>query len=118
MTITPLDPILHQPVRTQIAAYLAGRGKASFTELKKALDVTDGNLDAHLKKMIESEYVQATKDETAGSRQTIYILSKQGMHALTGYLVQLEKLVGEARSMTASTKNTHEPVRTKSPKPA
>lgn len=118
MSITPLDPILHQPVRTQIAAYLAGRGKASFTELKKALAVTDGNLDAHLKKMIESEYVEATKDDTSGSRQTIYVLSKQGMHALTGYLVQLENLVGEARSLTTSAKNTGAHLRNKSVKPA
>lgn len=118
MHTTPLDPILHQPVRTQIAAYLAGRGKASFTELKKALAVTDGNLEAHLKKMIESEYVEASKDETGGSRQTIYILSKPGLQALSGYLVQLEKLFGQARSITVSEKNASEPLRNKLPKPA
>lgn len=42
--------------------------------------------------MIESEYVQATKNETSGNRQTIYILSKQGMHALSGWLVLLASI--------------------------
>ena len=45
-----LDPLLHQPLRTQIAAYLVGRGEASFSELKRILQCTDGNLDAHVKK--------------------------------------------------------------------
>ncbi len=43
-TLPMLDPLLHQPVRTQIAAYLAGRGEATFAELKRALAATDGNL--------------------------------------------------------------------------
>jgi len=52
-TPTPLprlDPLLHQPVRTQIVAFLSGRGEATFSELKRALAITDGNLGAHLNK--------------------------------------------------------------------
>lgn len=97
MVNTLLDPILHQPLRTQIAAYLAGRGHASFSELKRTLDVTDGNLEAHLKKMSECGYMQATKDDTAGSRQTIYSLTRQGLDALADYLHQLERIVSQAR---------------------
>ena len=43
-----LDPLLHQPLRTQLAAFLAGAGEATFAELKRQLDVSDGNLDSHL----------------------------------------------------------------------
>ena len=54
-----LDPILHQPVRTRIAAYLATRGETTFTELKQALAITDGNLEAHLKKLVAASYFTA-----------------------------------------------------------
>ena len=40
-----LDAVLHQPLRTQVVAYLAGRGTATFTELKKAVNASDGNLE-------------------------------------------------------------------------
>ncbi len=51
----PLDPLLHQPVRTRLAAYLMARGQTSFSELKKVLEVSDGNLDSHMKKMLSAD---------------------------------------------------------------
>jgi len=48
-TMEILDPLLHQPLRTQLACFLAGAGEATFSELKRRLDVSDGNLDSHLK---------------------------------------------------------------------
>ena len=35
-----LDPLLHQPLRTQLAAFLSGRGEATFSELKRVLRAT------------------------------------------------------------------------------
>jgi predicted ArsR family transcriptional regulator len=89
-----LDAVLHQPVRTRIVAYLVGRGEATFTELKRVLQASDGNLESHLKKLIAAEYV-ATRTDDSGSRpQTLYALTEAGRAALHTYAGNLQVLLG------------------------
>jgi predicted ArsR family transcriptional regulator len=89
-----LDPLLHQPVRTQIAAYLAGRGEATFAELKRALAATDGNLDAHLTKLVEAGYIESRKEASpAGRPQTVYSLTGAGRQAFATYVAALTALL-------------------------
>ncbi|HET7832749.1 MAG TPA: transcriptional regulator [Gallionella sp.] len=88
-----LDPLLHQPLRTQLAAFLAGAGEATFTELKRKLEVSDGNLDSHLKKLIAAGYVAMRKDESGGRIQTCYALTSAGHAALHGYIRALQQLL-------------------------
>lgn len=88
-----LDPLLHQPLRTQIAAFLAGAGEATFSELKRRLEVSDGNLDAHMKKLVAANYVTVRK-ETGGVRtQSCYALTPTGREALAAYVRTLQKLL-------------------------
>lgn len=95
MIILPtLDPLLHQPVRTQIAAYLAGRGEATFAELKRALAATDGNLDAHLTRLLDAGYLESRKEaSTAGRPQTVYSLTGVGRQAFATYVAALTALL-------------------------
>lgn len=92
-----LDTVLHQPVRTRIAAFLVTRGEATFSELKRELEMTDGNLDAHLKKLIAAGYLNARKQsgrQSGGGRpQTIYSLTPKGEAAFEQYLEALKRLV-------------------------
>lgn len=99
-----LDPLLHQPLRTQIAAFLAGAGEATFSELKRRLGVSDGNLDAHLKKLMAADYVGVRKD-TGGIRpQSCYALTPRGREALAAYVQALQKLLplGDADAPSAA----------------
>lgn len=98
MTPLPsLDALLHQPVRTQIAAYLAGRGEASFAELKRALGATDGNLDAHLVKLLDAGYLESRKEASAGGRQqTVFVLTTVGRNAFAAYVSNLAALLPPA----------------------
>lgn len=99
-----LDPLLHQPLRTQLAAFLSGRGEATFSELKRVLGATDGNLDAHLNKLVEAGYVESRKEPGAGARpQTVFSLTAAGRLALANYVAQLAKLM--ALSDGASTES-------------
>lgn len=88
-----LDSLLHQPLRTQLAAFLAGAGEATFAELKRQLDVSDGNLDSHLKKLIAADYVAVRKDDSAARIQTCYALTRHGRAALQNYIMALQKLL-------------------------
>lgn len=104
-----LDPLLHQPLRTQLAAFLAGAGEATFSELKRQLEVSDGNLDSHLKKLIAADYVQVRKDESTGRTQTCYALTKTGRAALHRYILALQQLLplaGVAPSVPAKRRRT------------
>jgi DNA-binding MarR family transcriptional regulator len=89
-----LDAVLHQPVRTQIVAYLIGREEATFSELKRVLRVSDGNLESHLKKLIAAEYVATRKDSSSARQQTVYSLTPAGQAALRQYMANLQQMLG------------------------
>jgi len=91
--IPALDVVLHQPIRTRIVAYLSSRGEATFTELKQLLDVTDGNLEAHIKKLRAAEYVVTHKVKGKGRPQTFYCLTASGKKAFKQYVSQLQSLL-------------------------
>lgn len=86
-----LDPLLHQPVRTQLVAFLAARGEASFSEIKKALEITDGNLGAHLNKLTEAGLI-ASRQGPGPGRSVLY-LTPLGQARLNDYVMQLSSLM-------------------------
>ncbi len=88
-----LDSILHQPVRTRIAAYLAARGETTFNELKRVIEITDGNLEAHMKKLVGAGYVEARRETGNGRPQTFYALSTSGRAAFRSYVSALQSLL-------------------------
>lgn len=88
-----LDALLHQPLRTRIAAFLAGSGEATFSELRRELDVSDGNLESHLKKLIAADYVAARKENSTGRPQSVYCLTPAGLAALRAYVAALQRLL-------------------------
>jgi predicted ArsR family transcriptional regulator len=88
-----LDPLLHQPARTLLMAYLSGRGEATFSELKRVLEVTDGNLGAHLSKLMEAGYLTSSTTTGSGRTNKIYSLDPTGRTALAEYVTQLSTVV-------------------------
>ncbi|WP_424192748.1 transcriptional regulator [Ampullimonas aquatilis] len=101
-----LDPTLHQPLRTQIAAYLAGSGEATFSELKRELAVSDGNLDSHIKKLIAVDYVEVRKESSEesgiGRPQTVFMLTETGRNALQEYVAALQRMLSFGQGTAAS----------------
>lgn len=94
MSSPELNTILHQPVRTRIVAYLATRGETTFNELKKALEITDGNLDSHMKKLVSVDYIKTKKLEASkGKQQTLYCLTETGRHEFEIYIETLKRLL-------------------------
>lgn len=98
-----LDPLLHQPARTQLVAFLAARGEATFSELKRVLDATDGNLGAHLTKLADAGYVKAREDTGGARAQTVFCLTAHGRKALADYIARLSALINlDAETATSS----------------
>jgi len=59
-----LNEIIHQPVRLRIMAALTalqGGEEVDFTYLRGLLEVSDGNLGAHLRKLEDAGYISVNK---------------------------------------------------------
>jgi predicted ArsR family transcriptional regulator len=97
-----LDALLHQPLRTQLVAFLAGAQEVTFTQLRQTLDASDGNLESHLKKLIAANYVGVRKESGQGRPQTYYFLTSTGNTALQNYVLVLQKLLQNDRSSKPS----------------
>ena len=65
---TNLDRLLHDRMRLGIVSALAAGDEMSFTDLKAALNATDGNLSVHARKLEEAGYVACTKTFSGARR--------------------------------------------------
>jgi DNA-binding transcriptional ArsR family regulator len=92
-----LDPLLHERGRLAIVSVLAATPRLTFTELRGALEMTDGNLSVHLQKLEEKGYVTIDKQFVGRRPQTSCQLTRQGRQAFQRYLDHLEALVQQGR---------------------
>lgn len=93
--IDAIDEIIHGRVRLGIMAFLAGADSAEFTTLKARLQLTDGNLSVHLRKLEEAGYVEILKAFVDRKPQTQARITKAGRAAFARYLQAMTALVDE-----------------------
>jgi DNA-binding MarR family transcriptional regulator len=94
--ISGLDDVIHGRVRLGIVAYLASAEVADFTELKDVLEVTQGNLSIHLRKLEEAGYVLIDKSFVGRKPLTRVRLTEPGRAAFASYLKAMSQLVEQA----------------------
>ena len=95
--VEELDPVLHERGRLAIVSVLAAVDRLSFTDLRDALGMTDGNLSVHLQKLADRGYVAIDKQFVGRRPQTTCRLTKAGQRAFTRYLDHLEAIVQQGR---------------------
>ncbi len=76
---------------------LAVNESLTFNDLKNLLDITDGNLSVHARKLEEAGYVACTKSFRDRIPLTEYRLTPQGRRALERYLDRMEELIRVTR---------------------
>ena len=92
-----LDRVIHEKGRLAIMSLLAASPELSFTEMRTALKMTDGNLIAHMRTLQEAGYVAVTKVFDAGRPLTTYMLTTKGKRAFGEYIDLLENIVKQTR---------------------
>lgn len=95
-----LNEVIHQPVRLRIMAALAclaPETRASFNYLKDMLELTDGNLGAHLRKLEESGYIEITKTFVNNKPQTYVEATSVGKRAFREHVAALEEILNSSR---------------------
>ncbi len=92
--IADIDEIIHGRVRLGVMALLMAEDVAAFTALKSALDVNEGTLSVHLRKLEEAGYVAIHKGFQGRRPLTTARLTDQGRAAMRTYLDAIGKLAG------------------------
>jgi len=85
-----LDDLIHSRPRLGIMSVLVALGEVDFRFLKERLQMTDGNLGTHLRKLEEAGYIAVRKGFVNRRPRTSYVLTDQGRRAFEAYLERLE----------------------------
>src|SRR5215210_6597303 len=85
-----LDKVIHERMRLGIISALAANEKLSFTDLKKLLNTTDGNISVHARKLEEAGYLTCEKSFKGRMPLTEYKITSDGRTALERYLDHME----------------------------
>ncbi len=92
-----LDRVIHEKGRLAIMSLLAASAEMSFTELRGALQMTDGNLTTHIRTLQQAGYLSVTKSFQKNRPLTTCALTPAGRRAFTTYINLLEKIVRQTR---------------------
>ncbi len=96
-TFLQLDRVIHEKGRLAIMSMLAAAPALSFTDLRDALGMTDGNLTTHIRTLQEAGYVSVTKSFQHRRPLTTCALTPAGKQAFTGYINLLADIVQQTK---------------------
>jgi DNA-binding MarR family transcriptional regulator len=88
-----LNQLIHEKGRLAIMSMLAASPELTFTELRDALAMTDGNLTTHIRALQQEGYVSVTKSYQNNRPLTTCSLTATGRKAFAEYINLLEKIV-------------------------
>jgi DNA-binding MarR family transcriptional regulator len=95
--IDAIDDVIHSRVRLGVMAYLSSAETADFNAIKARLQVSDGNLSVHLRKLEDAGYVAVEKSFVGRKPLTRLSLTGAGRAAFLHYLEAMSKLVEVGR---------------------
>jgi len=91
-----LNETIHQPVRLRIMAVLVSMeptNEVDFTYLRDLLEVTDGNLGAHLRKLEEAGYITVNKIFVERKPRTYFTATPAGRKVFNEHVAALESIL-------------------------
>ena len=94
---TTLDKLIHERTRLALVSALAAQSPLTFNELKAVLQITDGNLSVHARKLEDAGYIECSKGFDGRLPRTEYRLSQSGRAALQRYVAHMEAVLGAVR---------------------
>jgi DNA-binding MarR family transcriptional regulator len=92
-----LDRVIHERLRLGIVSALAANERLTFTDLKRLLQTTDGNLSVHARRLEEAQYIACEKSFDGRVPRTEYRLTTAGRRALEKYIAHMESIIKAVR---------------------
>ena len=96
-TFQQLDKVIHEKGRMAIMSMLAASTELSFTGLRNALSMTDGNLTTHIRTLQKAGYVSVSKSFRENRPLTTCSLTVSGIRAFNDYVTLLERIVKQVQ---------------------
>ncbi|HEX4716160.1 MAG TPA: transcriptional regulator [Ktedonobacteraceae bacterium] len=97
-----LNEVIHQPVRLRLMAMLTAlhpETQVVFSYLKDTLELTDGNLGAHLHKLEEAGYVIISKTFVRNKPQTYIQATEAGRQAFAEHTAALREILESGQQL-------------------
>jgi DNA-binding MarR family transcriptional regulator len=91
-----LNETIHQTVRLRIMAALVILGpndEVDFTYLRDLLEVTDGNLGAHLRKLEDAGYIAVNKTFVERKPRSFIAATAEGRKVFKEHVAALESIL-------------------------
>lgn len=88
-----MDELLLSKIRLGVIAELLGSEWVAFSELQRTTQTTNGNLGAHLAKLVEAGYVAEEKSFVNRRPQTRYRLTPAGRSAFVEHVREMQDLL-------------------------
>lgn len=95
-----LERLFHEPSRLAIMAALCAADPEgqTFSELKHACTLTDGNLNRHLNVLLEAGAVRQTKEFVGAKPRTTVFVTRAGLKRFSQYLEALQQALAAAQA--------------------
>ncbi|MFN7805208.1 MAG: transcriptional regulator [Planctomycetaceae bacterium] len=98
-----LERVIHEKARLGIlTSLLAPPAGLAFTELRELCSLTDGNLNRHLKVLVEAGLVAIEKMTQGNRPQTTCRVTAAGRERFQEYLAALEKVIADAAAIASA----------------
>jgi DNA-binding MarR family transcriptional regulator len=91
--IENLNKVFDSRIRMGVMSILVVNEEVSFNDLKKMLDVTDGNLASHMVNLEENGYIKVHKGFIGRKTNTTYSITRAGEKAFKDHIEALENII-------------------------
>lgn len=91
--ISGLNKIFDNRIRLGVMSILMVNDEISFNDLKRLLEVTDGNLATHLVTLEVEGFLKVHKGFVGRKTNTTYSVTKAGEKAFRDHVTALEKMI-------------------------
>lgn len=91
-----LNKIIHERIRLGIMSALSTRETMTFTELRKLLNTTDGNLSVHARILEDNSYLKSEKEFVNRKPLTIFKITVRGKKEFMDYLAKLKGIIKQS----------------------
>lgn len=91
-----MDELLLSKIRLGVIAELLTSPWVPFSDLQRATQTTNGNLGAHLAKLVDAGYIAEEKTFVKRRPQTRYRLTQAGREAFMQHVREMQTLLEQA----------------------
>jgi len=88
-----VNELLLSKIRLSVIAELLGSEWVAFSELQRATQTTNGNLGAHLAKLVDADYIAEEKSFVNRRPQTRYSLTRTGRDSFVRHVREMQSLL-------------------------